>query len=81
MNFELFDPGEGFALVSDAQFIPPSSKARLEALFVEVAGQPPPPPLAPAPRKVFRLSAAELAKIERNMARLSKFSDQTAGMF
>lgn len=70
---------DGFALQSQAAFVPPSAVQRMATFSAEVAAQPPPPP--PAPKKMFRLSPAELAKIDRNCARLSSFGDATSAMF
>lgn len=76
---ELFDSADCFTLQSETSFVPPSLQARAADLAAEVASQPPPPPAPPRP--IFRLSAAELAKIDRNMARLSKLTDRTGAMF
>lgn len=76
---DLFDPAEGFALRSETIYMPPSTRARLAALETELAGVP--PPAAPV-KKPFRLSQSDLAKIDRNMARIATFSDPgTAAMF
>lgn len=76
---ELFDTGDCFTLQSTAAFVPPSILDRAAILAADVAAQPPPPP--PPPRPIFRLTEAELAKIDRNLARLNKLTDSTGSMF
>ena len=76
---ELFDTADCFALQSQSGFLPPSIAARAADLAAEVATMPPPEP--PAPKAPFRLSPAELVKIDRNMRRLAEFSDPSASMF
>ena len=78
MSSELFDPNEGFALQSQSLYVPPSQRARELELAAACAGGPTAAPKQP-PR--FQLSAAELAKIDRNLARLRNFPDTSAPMF
>lgn len=79
-NLEFAGSGFDFQLDSQELFQIPAAALRLEQFAAEIAAQPPPPP-PPPPRPVFRLTPAQLAKIERNCARLANLSDSTSAMF
>lgn len=75
---DLFESHAGFALRSEAVYIAPS-QARREAELAAECAQSEPAQLKRAP--IYRLTPAELAAIDRNLARVSKFSDRTGDMF